>query len=113
SCGAHVAETVTAELSAVEGGTVAVLGPAQRVAQLRDELDDLAGAERLSVLPVHRAKGLEFDAVVLVCPDEIVAESARGWRDLYVAATRPTQRLGIVHTAEVAPDDPWHVAVPS
>ena len=39
------------------------------------------------------AKGLEFDAVVVVGPDEIVAESPGGIRVLYVALTRPTQRL--------------------
>lgn len=110
--GAQLAETVTAELSAADGGTVAVLCPAERVAQLRDALAGVPDQDRLSILPVHRAKGLEFDAVVLVCPDEIVAGSARGWRDLYVAATRPTQRLGIVHTAAVSPDDPWRVAEP-
>ncbi|WP_019813473.1 HelD family protein [Saccharomonospora saliphila] len=52
----------------------------------------------VSVLTVDRAKGLEFDGVIVVAPDEIVAESARGTNDLYVALTRATRRLGVVHT---------------
>jgi DNA helicase IV len=41
-------------------------------------------------------KGLEYDGVVLVEPAELVAESARGVRALYVALTRATQRLIVV-----------------
>jgi DNA helicase IV len=49
------------------------------------------------VLPVSAAKGLEFDVVVLVEPAELIAESPRGLNDLYVALTRATQRLTVVH----------------
>ena len=55
------------------------------------------------VLPVSAAKGLEFDAVVLVDPAELVAESPRGLNDLYVALTRATQRLTVVHRAPLPP----------
>ena len=40
-----------------------------------------------------QAKGLEYDGVLVVAPDKIVAESPGGVRVLYVALTRPTQRL--------------------
>ena len=50
----------------------------------------------MSVLTVRQAKGLEFDAVIVVDPDGIVAESPRGRSDLYVALTRATQRLGVL-----------------
>ena len=50
------------------------------------------------VLGVTDAKGLEFDAVVVVDPVGILEESPRGASDLYVALTRATQRLGVVHT---------------
>ena len=50
------------------------------------------------VLTVRDAKGLEFDSVILVEPDRIVAESPRGRNDLYVAITRATQRLGVVYS---------------
>ena len=39
------------------------------------------------------SKGLEYDGVLVVTPDDIVAESPGGVRSLYVALTRPTQRL--------------------
>ncbi len=98
---AQLGELVARELDAVDGGTVAVLTPAGRLAEVRDALPE---DPRLSVSGVEEAKGLEFDAVVLVSPDEIVAESARGWNDLYVALTRATQRLGVLHTGpEVLP----------
>jgi DNA helicase IV len=52
----------------------------------------------VAVLTVAEAKGLEFDGVVVVEPAAILAESPRGGNDLYVALTRATQRLGVVHT---------------
>jgi DNA helicase IV len=55
------------------------------------------------VLPVSGAKGLEFDAVVLVEPAEVLAESPRGANDVYVALTRATQRLTVVHAAPLPP----------
>ena len=51
------------------------------------------------LLTVGQAKGLEFDSVLVVDPDGIVAESPRGRSDLYVALTRATQRLGVLRPA--------------
>jgi hypothetical protein len=62
-------------------GTSVVLGPA-----------DVPGA-----IPPSAAKGLEFDAVLVVEPERILAEGARGAAELYVALTRATQRLGVLH----------------
>ncbi|MEB3367556.1 RNA polymerase recycling motor ATPase HelR [Saccharopolyspora mangrovi] len=42
-------------------------------------------------------KGLEFDAVLVVEPARILAENPRGAAELYVALTRATQRLGVLH----------------
>ena len=42
-------------------------------------------------------KGLELDAVVVVEPAEIVGSDEHGLRALYVALTRSTQRLSVVH----------------
>ncbi|MCX4095026.1 HelD family protein [Nocardia sp. alder85J] len=91
---AAVAELVAAE--APLPGIAAVLAPHSLI----DGLSTLAG-ESVQVLTVHDAKGLEFDAVVLVEPREILAESPRGLNDLYVALTRATQRLTVVHTGEL------------
>ena len=45
------------------------------------------------LLDPRQAKGLEFDTVLVVEPAEY------GASDLYVALTRATQRLGVIHTA--------------
>jgi len=53
------------------------------------------------VLDTRQAKGLEFDVVLVVEPGQIVTGSRRGHSDLYVALTRATQRLGVIHTGEL------------
>jgi DNA helicase IV len=57
----------------------------------------------VAVLDPRETKGLEFDAVIVVEPDRIVAASPRGLGDLYVAITRATQRLGVIHCADLPP----------
>ncbi|MFD0787060.1 ATP-binding domain-containing protein, partial [Micromonospora azadirachtae] len=57
---------------------------------------------RVVVLTVAQAKGLEFDSVLVIDPDLIVAESPRGRSDLYVALTRATQRLGVLRPTTTA-----------
>ncbi|MEU8269282.1 ATP-binding domain-containing protein [Sphaerisporangium sp. NPDC049002] len=52
---------------------------------------------RVVVLGVKQAKGLEFDSVLIADPAAILTASPRGHNDLYVAMTRATQRLGILH----------------
>ena len=66
-------------------GTCVVIGPS-----------DGAGGP-LGAVPVHETKGLEFDSVLVVDPDRIVAGGPRGAAELYVALTRATQRLGVLH----------------
>ncbi|MFC7586663.1 ATP-binding domain-containing protein [Nonomuraea antimicrobica] len=65
------------------------------------------GAEALdapvTVMGVADAKGLEFDSVIVAEPDLIAAQSPRGPSDLYVALTRATQRLGVVHERPLSP----------
>jgi DNA helicase IV len=87
------------ERDAVPDGRVGVLVPAARRIALGATEADLETS--VVVLTVSDAKGLEFDSVLVVAPDEIVAESPRGLNDLYVALTRTTRRLGVVHTGEL------------
>jgi len=54
----------------------------------------------LVLLTAAESKGLEFDAVVLVEPADLLAESAG---DLYVAMTRPTRLLHVVHGVDLPP----------
>jgi uncharacterized protein (DUF2267 family) len=69
------------------GGTVGVIAPADRIAELLAVLSDV------SVLTATQSKGLEWDATLLIDPQGIAAEP-RGWNGLYVALTRCTQELG-------------------
>lgn len=86
-----VTDLVAAE--AERPGITAVLAPHATA----HEYSSLA-SDSVQVLTVSEAKGLEFDAVVLVEPQAILDESPRGLNDLYVALTRATQRLAVVHT---------------
>ncbi len=60
----------------------------------RDGLD-----RQITVVPIHLVKGLEVDASVVVEPAAILAEEPQGARSLYVACTRATKRLTIVHAS--------------
>ncbi|HEU5156770.1 MAG TPA: AAA family ATPase [Streptosporangiaceae bacterium] len=113
----RLAEAVAAEVDHVieppgtagadGAGRVAVIVPASRLTDLGDaitavvpeatvgERADLEAA--VVVLTVRQAKGLEFDSVLVAEPARILAESPRGHSDLYVALTRATRRLGVVH----------------
>jgi DNA helicase IV len=57
--------------------------------------------EGVTLVPESVVKGLELDAVVVVEPARIVSGHEHGMRSLYVALTRPTQRLSIVHADEL------------
>ena len=57
----------------------------------------------ITVVPVSVVKGLELDGVVVVEPADIVAGEQQGLRALYVALTRSTKRLTIVHAKPLPP----------
>jgi DNA helicase IV len=61
----------------------------------------------VNLVSPQEAKGLEFDAVVVVEPEQIVASDERGHRLLYVALTRTTQYLDIVCSGDPLPLKPW------
>jgi hypothetical protein len=74
-----IAEFVSEEATRV--GTSVIIGP-----------PGVPGA-----VVASETKGLEFDAVLVVEPERILAGGLRGAADLYVALTRATQRLGVLH----------------
>ncbi|MCE7549714.1 AAA family ATPase [Streptomyces thermodiastaticus] len=82
-------------------GRLAVIAPRELHRALAARLDGVtAGAEpdltrTVVLLDPRQAKGLEFDSVLVIEP------ARYGTSDLYVALTRATQRLGIVHTGEL------------
>lgn len=109
----RVAAAAHDEALEVGGGTVAVVTAPSLLDELAAALEakgvaygraDRQGIEAaVTLIPVATVKGLEFDSVVVVEPARIVAESAQGLRALYVALTRATKRLTIVH-ADALPD---------
>jgi DNA helicase IV len=110
----RVADVAGEEVDRVAPGRVAILAPESLLPILFDALGavDLSVvdardlrkgglSEPLVLLAADAANGLEFDSVVVVEPAVIAGETARGLRTLYVALTRPTQRLTVVHLAPV------------
>ncbi|MFB7629726.1 HelD family protein [Streptomyces sp. NPDC056149] len=95
---AAVAEAVARETRRDDRGRLAVIAPPGRRAELAAALPaastgpvpDLTSP--VVLLDPRQAKGLEFDAVLVAEPAEF------GTSDLYVALTRATQRLGVLHT---------------
>ena len=89
-----VRELAEKQLTDVDG-TIGVITPVPR----RDEMAEwLAGLpERVQVVTALEAKGMEYDAVVLVEPAALTRDAA-GIRTLYVALSRATQRLTTVGT---------------
>ena len=102
---ASLAEEVAGLLAEVEG-TVGVIVPQPRLTALTGELTaaGVLPSDRVRVVSPTGSKGLEYDGVLVVEPDEIVATSPGGVRALYVALTRPTQRLV---TLDAAPGAGW------
>ncbi len=88
---------LVAELLAARGGTVAVLADEDVVPDLRAVVDEVAGEDRdrVRVLEVREAKGLEFDDVLVVDPVQIMGRSEVGTHQLYVAVTRATRSLTV------------------
>ncbi|MFD1537224.1 HelD family protein [Nonomuraea guangzhouensis] len=89
---------VAEELREIGEGRLALLTPDARQAEtaaLFPGCDDLEAP--VVVLTVTQCKGLEFDAVIVVDPQAILAQSPMGGQDLYVAVTRATRRLTVTH----------------
>ncbi len=96
------ARAAVTELADAVEGTVGIVVPVARRAQVQEWLDswshlaaDASGGSqaRVAVLTGLETKGLEFDGIVVVAPDEIEAESVTGRATLYVVLTRATQRM--------------------
>jgi hypothetical protein len=108
---AAAVRTAVTEVSGAVAGTVAVVAPIARREEIAGWLSSwpelavhapnatnpaMAGDDRIVVLVGIETKGLEFDGIVVVHPDEIEAESPTGRSTLYVVLTRATQLLTLV-----------------
>jgi hypothetical protein len=97
--------TVRAEAERLLGlvdGTVGVVVAMNRRDEAARWVDGLG--DRVVALGSLEAKGLEYDATVVVSPAEIADESPAGLRVLYVALTRATQQLTVVSGERDDPD---------
>lgn len=87
-------------------GKTAILVPGTLLDEILEALDD--DLERnasedvldapVAVFTVDEARGLEFDSVIIIEPAQIVAEHSNGIRALYVAMTRTTKQLHVLHS---------------
>lgn len=104
--GAALLDVVRSDRDIDATGTLAVIAPDAQVGRLFAFLADAFGDEvglgldtlshSITVLGPRTAKGLEFDAVVVIDPEGIVQGEPRGAGSLYVALTRATQRLAVL-----------------
>ena len=99
SLGELAVDAVAAEVARLGeevDGTIAVITPRRYAAALAG-LDGSAQG-RVRVLDPLSTKGLEWDATVVVDPDEIVRESPGGIRTLYVVLTRAAHRMSVLRS---------------
>ncbi len=104
---AAVVGEVKVELSALANGNLAVIchndlanaiSEALTAAEVDHGLVYERGLEsRVTIVPVELVKGLEVDTAIVVEPADICERLPKGMRALYVAMTRATQRLVVVH----------------
>ena len=93
---ARAAAALREAASVAADGLVALIAPPslEAVAPRAETFDETA----IPVLTARNAKGLEFDHVVVVEPAAIADEGGdQGLREVYVALTRPTKTLVVVH----------------
>ena len=104
---------VIEESDALEGGSVAVIAPASLIEMVDESLRakgvdygrattasrNISGPlhPKIALVPVQLVKGLELDGTVVIEPATILDEEPQGLRALFVALTRSTKRLAIVH----------------
>lgn len=99
------------ELEAIADGLLAVIAPARIIDRVRTAVTSVYGSrvgqgaggpgQDIVVTTPREVKGLEFDGVVLLEPAEMLKQEAVRVGDLYVAMTRPTQRLRLISTGEI------------
>jgi len=106
-----VADETLSMVADIGSGNVAVVVP-DAMAEETSEYFTARGIEHgraasaaldagITVVPVGLVKGLELDGVIVVEPAHIVRAEPQGMRALYVALTRSTQRLTVVHAEEL------------
>lgn len=110
SAAQQLATLVADVATEVATGTLAIITPqalvslCEQVKALIAEQAELQTKVRISVLTPTQSKGLEFDTVVVVEPNLIAEATSHPGQELYVAMTRPTQRLAIAYSENLPPE---------
>ena len=104
----RIARDDLADIGGLDAGRLAVIVSDARIADVAAALPEAVPGDQpesldapAALLTVTQAKGLEFDRVVLADPAGIIAQSPNGGHDLYVAITRATHRLTVVHEGDL------------
>jgi len=108
---------VEEESDALGGGSVAVIAPQSLIDRIDSALQargidygrattasrNVSGPlhPKIALMPVQLVKGLELDGTVVIEPATMLEEEPQGLRALYVALTRSTKRLAIIHEREL------------
>jgi DNA helicase IV len=104
-------EVLPEELDAIEGGLLAVIADGELLPEANAALRAVYGhrvgtgagsyAQDIVAISPREAKGLEFDGVVVLEPTAMLNHEHGRVGDLYVAMTRPTQRLRLIAASGV------------
>ncbi|MCC9198242.1 AAA family ATPase [Arthrobacter sp. zg-Y820] len=103
---ARLMEVLPEDLDSLDGGLLAIIAEEHHLDAVRREVGAVYGRrlgtgaggleQDIVVTSPREAKGLEFDGVVILEPEELLTAAAGKVGDLYVAMTRPTQRLRLI-----------------
>lgn len=110
---AQLLRTIQVQLARIEGGLVGIIAPVSTHESIQPALEEQYpgrvwtgdGRRRdrdLVLVTPRQAKGLEYDAVIILEPQQIVTEAGDSVGDLYVAMTRATQTLSLITTGAEA-----------
>lgn len=114
----HIAilDAISLQQERIPGGLIGIIVPQSEYHTVRAALEDSftgdiwmgegrRGQRHLALVTAQQAKGLEYDAVIIVEPQILVQDAAGAVGDLYVAMTRATQTLTMITSAsrEVLP----------
>lgn len=107
---AALLEALEQQLERLPGGLMGVIAVGKHYDEARQVLETRypqrvwtgVGRRRdrdIALVTAQQAKGLEYDAVLIIEPQELVAAAGGSVGNLYVAMTRPTQTLTMITTA--------------
>lgn len=110
---ASLMERLPEELEVLDGGLLAIIAAEHRLAEVRRAVAAVYGRrvgggaggleQDIVVISPQEAKGLEFDGVVVLEPEELIHGAGGKVGHLYVAMTRPTQRLRLLAEGNIPP----------